>query len=111
LEKRDAYSEENLRKERNRLYEILLDNGYYYFSKQYIFFEVDTFSLVKPRVLLKVRINEPPEGQHQQYRVDSVSFIGEGHAYETSKDSIEYEGVTYLFGRNRYNQEHFWYYY
>jgi len=105
LEKRDAYSEENLRKERNRLYEILLDNGYYYFSKQYIFFEVDTFSLVKPRVLLKVRINEPPEGQHQQYRVDSVSFIGEGHAYETSKDSIEYEGVTYLFGRNRYNQE------
>ena len=106
IRKGNAYTEESISQERDRIHTLLLNNGYFYFSKQYIFFEVDTFSLAKPKVLLRINVASPDEDQqHIQYKIDSVAFIGQSSAREGLLDSTTYENVTYLFGKNKYRKD------
>ena len=106
VKKGDAYTEKSISDERDRIHSMMLNNGYFYFSKQYVFFEVDTFSLDKPEVLLRINVASPGEDlRHVQYEIDSVAFIGQSNAREELNDSTEYAGVTYLFGKNKYRKD------
>ncbi len=106
LTKKDAYSQDNLANERDRIFDILANNGYYNFSKQYIYFEVDTFSLPKPRVLVKINVTQPPnDGMHERYVIDSVSFVGESDINSSVNSSEVFQGVTFKFGKSKYNKE------
>lgn len=69
----DNYDAEVLEKERNRIDQLLKDNGYYTFSRNYIYFEADTSLLGNRKVLLRTVI-QTPEGKnsHRVYRIDSV---------------------------------------
>ena len=106
LKKNDIYSQKNLIDERERLFDLLTNSGYFDFSRQYIFFEVDTTSLESPAVLINTVISDPSRGEnHQQYEVDSITFIGEANEATSPQEVKEYNGVTFQFGRNRYKPD------
>ncbi len=74
LRKGDQYSQDKLSKERDRIDQLLKDNGYYDFSKQFVDFAIDT-SAKKNKIKLQLEILNPAKrGYHKQFRVDSVTF-------------------------------------
>jgi outer membrane protein assembly factor BamA len=74
LRKGDSYDQDKLGKERDRIDQLLKDNGYYDFSKQYIDFSVDT-SAIKHKIKLELEILNPlKRGYHKQFVVDSIIF-------------------------------------
>ncbi|MFM7854133.1 MAG: hypothetical protein ACKO96_19980, partial [Flammeovirgaceae bacterium] len=75
IETGDQFSQDKLTKERERIDYLLKDNGYFTFSRQYIDFQVDTTSRKEHKILLRLEILNPPNGNHhRQYKVDSVSI-------------------------------------
>jgi len=74
LKKGDAYDQDNLGKERDRIDQLLKDHGFYDFSKQFIDFRADT-SAKKNKIKLQMEILNPAKrGYHKQFIVDSVIF-------------------------------------
>ncbi len=74
LKKSDAYDQDKLGKERDRLDQLLKDNGYYDFSKQFIDFSLDT-SAAENKIKLQLEILNPAKrGYHKQFTIDSIIF-------------------------------------
>jgi hypothetical protein len=69
----DAYNEELIGQERQRLETLLKNSGYYDFRAQYITLEADT-SFEKNRVRLGLLIASPPGG-HRAYRLRRVTVL------------------------------------
>jgi len=75
LKKGEAYNQDNLVKERERIDLLLRDNGYYDFSQQYISFQVDTTSARPFKVWINVAINKPERrGYHKRFVIQQVNF-------------------------------------
>ncbi|UCS92809.1 BamA/TamA family outer membrane protein [Echinicola marina] len=101
------YNQENLTKERQRVEELLKNNGYYTFSKSYIEYNVykDT---VDKTVSIEQLIRKPAFSQdHKVYTIDSVIFN-----ISTPTDVIldqevtrEYDDITYIMYRDRYSEK------
>ncbi|HLZ16278.1 MAG TPA: BamA/TamA family outer membrane protein, partial [Cyclobacteriaceae bacterium] len=98
IKKGDAYSQDKLGKERDRIDQLLKDHGYYDFSKQYIDFSIDT-SAKKNKVRLAMEIPNPAKrGYHKQFIVDSVNFTTD--VAVTGKEnkkrlSVSYHNITF----------------
>ena len=105
IQKGAPYIQQSLSRERDRIYNLLSDEGYYDFSRQYIFFELDTVSLEKPGILMTTVIQNPLDAkQHKKFVIDSVSFVGE--AAETGLQAkVTHKGIVFQFGLNKYNKE------
>lgn len=80
LKRGDFLSENTLEAESQRLNTIFKQNGYYGFSKNYIFFEADT-TLIRDSALLTVRVKDytrnetPADGRpHRQYSFRNVTI-------------------------------------
>jgi len=74
IKKGEQYNQDKLSKERDRIDQLLKDNGYYDFSKQFVDFEMDT-SIHKNKIKLQVEILNPSKrGYHKQFKVDSITF-------------------------------------
>ncbi len=102
----EYYDQSNLEQERERIYSLAIDNGYYTFSKQYISFLVDTTTLDGHSMILTTQVLNPNEGEHRQYKIDSILFSmgpGLGSANLDRWSFTEYNGVNYHFGDSRYN--------
>ncbi len=97
-----SYDQPSMERERERIYQLLTDNGYYTFSKQYVSFQVDTASLGDHKAILNVLVRDPQIGKHKQYQVDSIIFstVSGGPAQYQAND---YQGITYSFGESRYS--------
>lgn len=74
----DYLSESSLESESQRLSSIYRNNGYYGFSKNYVFFEADT-TLVRDSALLEISIKNHTRGsqpadstRHRRYRIGKV---------------------------------------
>ena len=83
---------EKVEAERNRLTELLRNNGYYYFNSSYVDFQVDTNqNKLKADIVVNVR-NKKNYDPHFQQRIDSIVVrIGDG----MEKDTI-YDGIRFL---------------
>ncbi len=104
-QKNTPYEQDLLTEERDRLYSLLSDEGYYDFSRQFIFFELDTVSLEKPAIMLTTVINNPKEGaNHKKYYIDSVAFVGES-TEAGQRTTTSHKGIVFQFGLNKYNKE------
>ena len=103
----ENYNQSNLTEERQRLDELLKNNGYFSFSRQYVEFEVDTAFSGAQEVAIRTKINKPlNREQHRQFRVDSVNFItnrNQGVIPMNTTTPEEYKGINYIFVKNRYN--------
>jgi hypothetical protein len=99
-----AYDQPTVEDERERLYELFTDNGYFAFSKQYLAFEVDTSTLGNHQVILNTIVRNPSQGDHKQYKVDSIIFLSESNLPQTSRTApIQFNNISYQFGEQKYN--------
>ncbi len=107
LQKGENYNQSNLTEERERIDELLKNNGYFSFSRQYVEFEVDTAYGGPQQVAIRTKINKPlTRDRHRQFRVDSVNFItnrNQGVIPMNTTKPEEYKDINYIFVRNRYN--------
>ena len=98
FKKNDAYSSLNVKQERERIELLLRNNGYYNFSQQYIFVELDTaiantkknialgiFSESKRPVNLKLIIKNPDNDVHEKFTIDKI-FIFPNHHTDSSNN-------------------------
>jgi outer membrane protein assembly factor BamA len=79
--------------------DILKNNGYFDFSKQYITFDVDS-SLGNHRISIGTRITNPDDGSsHKVFRVDSVVFTTDANLQISNlrmkRDADVYNNITY----------------
>ncbi len=105
----DNYEQSNLTAERERIDNLLKDEGYFAFSRQYIEFNVDTAYTGRYKVTVVTNVNKPARGaDHTIFQVDSVNLVtntSQGVLPMTSTTPEEYNGIQYIFIKNRFNKK------
>jgi outer membrane protein assembly factor BamA len=98
LKKGEQYNQDKLGKERDRIDQLLKDNGYYDFSKQFVDFAIDT-SVKKNKIKLQLEILNPSKrGYHKQFRIDSVTFTTDAAVAgkeNKRRNSSSYHNITF----------------
>lgn len=105
----ENYDQANLSHERERLDELLKDNGYFEFSRQYIEFEVDTAFRKAHRVAIKTKIKTPiASDTHRVFSIDSINFIVDDSSTE-DRDTLNkvqtYQGINFINSSKNYNDK------
>lgn len=95
-----VYDQNNISAERDRIDEVLKNNGFYDFSKQYVNIQVDS-TIGDHDVYINVNVNEPVSGQHhKQYRLDSIIFTTDADIrgpQAGERQTSEFDGITYRY--------------
>lgn len=98
----DIYNAFTFKKERNIITEHLNNNGYYYFTKDYIFIEVDTnFSNYKADITIRIDNVFDPNTEkyipHKQYKINNIYiYPNSSSQIITSKiDTVKLDTVQY----------------
>ncbi len=101
------YDEENLTKERERIYKLLKNNGYFDFTRQYVYMDVDSIGL-KNQIDLVIYVQNPTKSTfHTQYAVKSIYMIIDKNNKRRSKprvDTILFNGVNYEYYYRYYSK-------
>ncbi len=97
-----AFDMEALVDERQRITNLLLDKGYYGFTKQYVLFELDT-STSENRIDVYVRVMPPKEGPHRKYRLRHIYIIPD--YIEAIHNTVKYDTLEYKDYRILYRGE------
>lgn len=104
------YDEDSLSYERDQLYKLYRSNGYFYFLRPYVTFDVDT-NLNLNKTNLSLNISNPiGKNSHQQYFIGDTHFIiapsSEGFPdsirYKLKKDTLN--GIIYTDFSKRYRR-------
>lgn len=105
--KGSLYDQEMLTKERDRVYDLMTNNGYYDFKRQYILFEVDSTTLDNKRLVVRESIANPPDRSHHKvYKVDSIIFTTEsGVNVVRDQEPVLHKDVTYNFSTTKYSEK------
>ncbi|AHM59950.1 surface antigen (d15) [Flammeovirgaceae bacterium 311] len=104
--KGERYQQSNLAAERNRISDLLRDNGYYEFSQQYVEFNVDS-TLEEHSVSIVTEILRPAtRGYHKQFTIDSVVFVTDATVRGdfAGRTSQEVNGISYRFFEDKYSK-------
>jgi len=97
LKKGDHYDQEVLHQERERIYELLSNHGYFSFNRQYIRFDVDT-TAADNAVVIETAIDMPAAGQaHPIFHIDQMEwdFDAEQAEEATKEQDTYYNGITF----------------
>ncbi len=97
------YDQDLITKERDRVFELFANNGYFDFKRQYIHFGIDSTGLDKNRLIVEESILNPPGTRgHKIFTIDSVVLDAN---INNSDDNIvkEYRGIIYDFADDKYN--------
>lgn len=97
LKKGNQYDQEVLYQERERIYELLSNHGYFSFDRQYIRFDVDTIA-ADNSVVVETVIDIPADGQaHPVFHVDQVEWDVDADQSEevTQGQDTCYNGITF----------------
>ncbi|SNT38745.1 Outer membrane protein assembly factor BamA [Ekhidna lutea] len=105
--KKGFYDQSTLSEERDFIYDLAVNNGYYEFSKQYIQFQIDSTQLGQDSLIVRELIKNPPQqSEHKIYYLDSVVFITDASIRETySRTNESYRDITFSFAKNRYSKK------
>ncbi|KQS37159.1 BamA/TamA family outer membrane protein [Pedobacter sp. Leaf194] len=68
------YDSDSLSYEREQIYRVMKENGYFYFLRPYINFDVIETTDVK-KVDLRLNVTNPPSGNHKQYNIGTTYMI------------------------------------
>ncbi|MEJ8802335.1 translocation and assembly module lipoprotein TamL [Pontibacter sp. H249] len=101
----DIYDEEVLSSERDRLFDLLRNRGYYEFARAYIEFLVDTTRAGSFAQVNTIIQNPENGGRHKVYKINDVYFKSDIDRFGIPRDTIEYNGVNYMAYRHRYSTE------
>lgn len=104
ITKGNRYAQNDLSRERQRIEDILKDNGYYTFSKSYVEFNVYKDTIAKT-VTLEQFIRLPANGSsHPVYSIDSilVTISSPTDIIQDEQVSRKFDGIQYQMYRDRY---------
>jgi hypothetical protein len=97
LEMGQHYDLNNLLKEKNRINDILRNNGYFYFTKDYITFDVDS-NYRNNTVKLSLNVRNPGNKKHLKFYLRFVKAeLSDEEEINPKLDTVEYRGVTYVY--------------
>lgn len=99
IKRGDAYDESKISDERERIYSVMKNNGYFDFIRQQLSFKADTLAK-RDTVILTMVI----AGKHKIYRLSKLYFNEDLSTYNQSKkrDTIEYRRVHYTYVKRTY---------
>lgn len=106
LKEGDRYDESAITLERERIDELLKNNGYFDFSRQYVNFNIYDTTEVNALVVEMI-INNPVRGKHKVFTIDSVIFTtDEGRkAGAARRNSRVFNDITYAFFDEQYSKK------
>lgn len=112
VKKGDKFDRDNLDAERTMITRRLRDKGYYAFNKDYISYYADTAAYSRDVDLtMTVRPPRRPHGAdtsadsaaiHTLYRIGLVYFVTDTDNDRARLDTVNYKGVSILYGRDHY---------
>ncbi|MFN3404141.1 MAG: BamA/TamA family outer membrane protein [Cytophagaceae bacterium] len=102
----ERYKEEHLTAERERINRLMKDNGYFDFSRQYIFFHVDS-TVRNHRVDIQLIIRNPPGTDgHKQYHIEQVIYNTDiSYRPDQTRDTMSFRNVEYVFYNKRFSRK------
>ena len=105
--KKGFYDQEILMKEREHIYNLAVNNGYFEFSKQYVSFEIDSTKLGSDTLLVREIIRNPPDqNNHKIFYLDSIVFFFDASDSPTYQRTPEtYKDITFSFEKNKYSKK------
>ncbi|QJX48680.1 hypothetical protein HMJ29_17855 [Hymenobacter taeanensis] len=101
----DQYDEEVIGAERNRIEDLLKNQGYYDFRQQYITLEADT-SFAPTTVRLRTIISKPNRGEyHRLYTIRRVNFITDAGVvrFGQNRDTLIRDSIYYLAYKHKFS--------
>ena len=107
LIKGTPYDQQNINKERTRIYDFLSDHGYYKFERKYITFDLDTTLIKKNSLWVTVKLSSPPQqDHHKEYTIKAVNFYSSKNTgYKKKNKLIEYQKVHFDQNSDGYNKK------
>ena len=104
LQKKENYNVQTISEERERIYNLLRNQGYFDFHRQYIRFRVDTLSK-KYKADVDVTISNPPgKDLHKQYRIKTVKVYIDKKIDQLT-DTIIYNDVIYYHDKEKFSKK------
>jgi outer membrane protein assembly factor BamA len=97
------YDEDELTAERDRLYNLLRNRGYYDFARAYIEFEVDTSFAGKTAHIKTIIQNPSQDSSHTLYTIRNVYFKTDADRFGIPRDTIRYNGINYIAYRHSFS--------
>lgn len=110
IKKGDQFNQNVLNQERERIDNLLKDNGYYAFGRDYVEYDIDSTYGGYHKIALRLNILNPTGlSSHKQYRIDSIIFITDANtvipnAGRTKRQIVPYRDVSYQYYRNEYSK-------
>ncbi len=104
---KNPYRQDDLSAERTRIDDLLQNNGYFDFSRQYIMYKVDT-TMGDRMVHIQLNILNPNQkDRHKSFAIDSVIFTVESSPSNRKDvfEPFEYKNVTYNFSDRYYSKK------
>ncbi|MCU0391448.1 MAG: BamA/TamA family outer membrane protein [Thermoflexibacter sp.] len=107
----ERFDEGKLSQERDRLSKILQNQGYMSFSKQFIYFDVDTVNVGKDTLDIRMVVlsdeNKKPHTQFKIGKVDMITDIGTEveEIGNSERQREEYQGINYLAYKQKYSKK------
>lgn len=94
IRKGDNFNVVRLQEERERIADMLRDNGYYYFRPEYMVYQADT-TITPGKVSLRVvRKDGMPRNALIPWKLGKIDFYLHGYRNERPTDSIRYKDLT-----------------
>ncbi|MFC5407737.1 BamA/TamA family outer membrane protein [Larkinella bovis] len=114
LKKGERFDADKVEAERIRIEELLRNNGYYSFTRQYIPLPLDVLDVdsvrndstdsTRHRLNMWVRIANPPgQSRHPVYRIGEVEVRVARAEDRFSIDTVRYNGIRFHLGRQQYS--------
>jgi hypothetical protein len=101
LQKGDFYDRVNVNLERDRINNLLRNDGYFDFIERFVTFEV-LFNEDDPAWLISIIISKPTSTEnHKSYEIDSVIFSSTGQNLMSNEKNRE--GIHYSLGTSKYS--------
>ena len=103
----DKYVQDEFVAERNRLEDLLKDNGFFMFNKSFIDYNL-YYDSSKRTINVQQRILQPTFAEkHEIYTIDSISFSVNPPSKDFTDQDIlkEYRGINFDFYRDRYSEK------
>ena len=104
----ERFEQETLEKERNQLYQILVNNGYYNFPRSAILFQIDTFLQTKQVLDIQIGFrNEAELKKLKRKHLRNIKFEVLSDTSASVRRSLPtyYENMTFYFYPYRYSKE------
>ena len=98
------YSQEMLASERDYIYNLAINNGYYEFSKSYVMFQIDSTQLGRDSLIVREIISNPTnKSHHKVFHLDSIVFVSEASISQSfTRYETSFEDITFSFAKKKY---------